>query len=48
MLIYNTTYHVEEGEDKNFLIWMQEHYLPEVEKERNIVCSTYSPYLESY
>ena len=28
MLIYNTTYHVEEGEDKNFLIWMQEHYLP--------------------
>lgn len=22
MLIYNTTYHVEEGEDKNFLIWM--------------------------
>ena len=32
MLIYNTTYHVEEGEDKNFLIWMQEHYLPEVEK----------------
>ena len=24
MLIYNTTYHVEEGEDKNFLIWMQE------------------------
>ena len=32
MLIYNTTYHVEEGEDKNFLIWMQEHYLHEVEK----------------
>lgn len=32
MLIYNTTYHVEEGEDKNFLIWMQEHYLPEIEK----------------
>ena len=34
MLIYNTTYHVEEGEDKNFLIWMQEYYLPEVEKSR--------------
>ena len=32
MLIYNTTYHVEEGEDKNFLIWMQEPYLPAVEK----------------
>ena len=43
MLIYNTTYHVEEGEDKNFLIWMQEHYLPEVEKTRNIVCSAYMP-----
>ena len=32
MLIYNTTYHVEEGEDKNFLIWMQENYITEVEK----------------
>lgn len=32
MLIYNTTYHVEEGQDKYFLIWMQEYYLTEVEK----------------
>ena len=32
MLIYNTTYHVEEEQEKNFLIWMQEYYLPEVEK----------------
>lgn len=32
MLIYNTTYHVEEGQEKGFLIWMQEYYLPEVEK----------------
>lgn len=32
MLIYNTTYHIEEGQEKNFLIWMQEHYLLEVEK----------------
>lgn len=32
MLIYNTTYHVEEGQEQNFLIWMQEYYLPEVEK----------------
>ena len=32
MLIYNTTYHVEEGEDKNFLIWIKKHYLPEEEK----------------
>ena len=47
MLIYNTTYHVEEGEDKNFLIWMQEHYLPEVEKNGTLYRSTYSPYLES-
>ena len=33
MLIYNTTYHVEEGQEKNFLAWMQEYYLPEVEKQ---------------
>lgn len=33
MLIYNTTYHVEEGYEKNFLIWLQEYYLPEVEKQ---------------
>ena len=32
MLIYNTTYHVEDGQEKYFLIWMQEYYLPEVEK----------------
>ena len=32
MLIYNTTYHVEEGQEKYFLTWMQEFYLPEVEK----------------
>lgn len=32
MLIYNTTYHVEEGQEKYFLAWMQENYLPEVEK----------------
>lgn len=31
MLIYNTTYHVEEGQEKFFLAWMQEFYLPEVE-----------------
>lgn len=33
MLIFNTTYHVEEAQEKFFLIWMQEFYLPEVEKE---------------
>ncbi|WP_281644066.1 DUF4286 family protein [Bacteroides zoogleoformans] len=33
MLIYNTTYHVEEGNEKNFLIWMQEYYLPKIEKK---------------
>lgn len=32
MLIYNTTYHVEEGQEKCFQVWMQEYYLPEVEK----------------
>ncbi|MCC8188405.1 MAG: DUF4286 family protein [Bacteroides sp.] len=33
MLIYNTTYHVEAGLDRNFLIWMRECYIPEVEKQ---------------
>ena len=33
MLVYNTTYHVEEGQEKYFLIWMKDCYLPEVEKE---------------
>lgn len=32
MLIYNTTYQVEEGQEDNFLIWIKEFYLSEVEK----------------
>lgn len=32
MLIYNTTYQVDENQEDNFLIWMKEFYLPEVEK----------------
>ena len=32
MLIFNTTYHVEEDQEKYFLIWLQEYYLPEIEK----------------
>lgn len=36
MLIYNTTYHVEEGLEKTFLVWMQEYYLPEVEKNETL------------
>ena len=32
MLIFNTTYHVEKDQEKYFLIWMQEYYLPEVKK----------------
>ena len=28
MLIFNTTYHVEEDQEKYFLIWLQEYYLP--------------------
>ena len=30
MLIYNTTYHVEDGDVRNFLIWMTQHYIPTV------------------
>lgn len=33
MLLYNTTYHVEEEIEKNFLIWLNEVYIAEVESE---------------
>lgn len=33
MLIYNTTYHIEDENEELFLIWLQEFYLPEVEKD---------------
>lgn len=32
MLIYNTTYHVEEDTHDHFLIWLKESYIPDVEK----------------
>ena len=32
MLIYNTTYHVEMDDARNFVIWLNECYIPEVEK----------------
>ena len=32
MLIYNTTYHVEMEDARNFVIWLNECYIPEVEK----------------
>ena len=33
MLVYNTTYHVEDDVHDNFLIWLKESYIPAVEKE---------------
>jgi hypothetical protein len=32
MLIYNTTFHTEDDVHDNFLIWLRESYIPEVEK----------------
>ncbi|NDV66924.1 DUF4286 family protein [Bacteroides sp. 224] len=32
MLIYNTTYHVEDKVHDNFLIWLKESFMPEIEK----------------
>lgn len=32
MLIYNTTFHTEDDVHNNFLIWLKESYIPEVEK----------------
>lgn len=31
MLIYNTTFHVGMGDARNFVIWLNEYYIPEVE-----------------
>lgn len=46
MLIYNTTYQVEEGQEDNFLIWMKEFYLPEVEKTGSLARTTYGSCVE--
>ena len=32
MLIYNTTYQVDMNDARNFVIWVSECYIPEVEK----------------
>ena len=32
MLIYNTTYQVDMADARNFVIWLSECYIPEVEK----------------
>ncbi len=32
MLLYNTTFHVEDEVEKNFLIWLNEVYIKEVEE----------------
>lgn len=36
MLVYNTTYHVEEKDVRNFLIFMQESYIPRVLEEGSL------------
>lgn len=33
MLIYNTTYQTEAADARNFVIWITEFYIPEVEKD---------------
>ena len=32
MLIYNTTYHVTTADARNFVIWLNECYIPEIEQ----------------
>ena len=32
MLIYNTTFHIEDNVHNNFIIWLKECYIPEVNK----------------
>ena len=36
MLIYNTTFHVEMDDARNFVIWLNECYIPEVEKSGDL------------
>lgn len=33
MLIYNTTYHIENDEARNFVIWLHEVYMPQIEEQ---------------
>ena len=33
MIVYNTTYHVDEADEQLFLNWIHEYYLPEVLKD---------------
>ena len=33
MLVYNTTFHVEDEVLSNFLIWIEEYYIEEIQKE---------------
>ena len=42
MLIYNTTFQVDDAVHDNFLIWIKESYIPEVQKH-----PTYLPDIES-
>ncbi|MEG2151535.1 MAG: DUF4286 family protein, partial [Bacteroidaceae bacterium] len=32
MLVYNTTFQMEEDMERNFIIWINECYIPEVQK----------------
>ena len=38
MLIYNTTYQVDMADARNFVIWLSECYIPEVEKNGKLNC----------
>ncbi len=37
MLIYNTTYHLDEKDEKNFIIWIKETYLPQVLEHNSLM-----------
>ena len=45
MLIYNTTYHVELADARNFVIWLHECYIPEAEKSGELKNPEESPHL---
>lgn len=47
MLIYNTTFQVDDAIHDNFLIWIKEFYIPEVQKTRYIESAAHLPDSES-
>ena len=47
MLIYNTTFQVDEDVHDNFMIWIKESYIPEVQKHGALKAPPHLPDIKS-